>query len=149
MTATANDVAVHVLESYGSSMGTMKLQKLVYYSQAYSLGWFKEPIFEDDIQAWVHGPVVRSLWETHANMPEVDVAMIRSKAPRADSSHLTARDKLVVKSVLAGVGGLSGLDLRERTHREAPWAEAFDANARYHNTVITHDAMRDYYETRA
>ena len=49
------DVAAYILEQKGS-MTTMKLQKLVYYSQAWSLVWDEKPLFEEAIEAWANGP---------------------------------------------------------------------------------------------
>jgi uncharacterized phage-associated protein len=43
----------------------MKLQKLVYYAQAWALVWDDEPIFDEEIEAWANGPVVRGLYEAH------------------------------------------------------------------------------------
>ena len=40
----------------------MKLQKLVYYAHAWHLGNGRGPLFEDDIEAWPHGPVIRDLY---------------------------------------------------------------------------------------
>ena len=54
--ATVLDVAKYVLEHNGR-MTTMKLEKLVYYCQAWSLGWDEVPLFEEDFQAWANGPV--------------------------------------------------------------------------------------------
>ncbi len=41
--ATVFDVAAYILENTGS-ISTMKLQKLCYYSQAWSLVWDDKPI---------------------------------------------------------------------------------------------------------
>lgn len=145
---SAKDVALYILENEGE-MGTMKLQKLVFYSQAYSLAWFGEPIFEEEIEAWIHGPVVRALWNLHRKLFSFDAASLKAKAPGADSSHLTPTDRRVVRSILKSVGGLSGLDLRDRTHDEDPWLNAFDESDHWHDTVITHEAMLEYYSAHA
>lgn len=143
--ASAKDVALYILETEGQ-MGTMKLQKLVFYSQAYSLAWFKEPIFHEDVEAWIHGPVVPSLWRLHRKLFSFDAGLLKQKAPEADSGKLTPTHRRVIRSVLKSVGGLSGLDLRERTHREDPWRKAFKAEEAKHNTVIPRSAMLDYYQ---
>ena len=51
------DVAAYILKKLGS-MTTMKLQKLVYYSQAWSLVWDEQSLFIESIEAWANGPVV-------------------------------------------------------------------------------------------
>ncbi len=58
------DVAAYILEKKGI-MSTMKLQKLVYYSQAWSMVWDEKPLFEENIEAWANGPVVRDLFYYH------------------------------------------------------------------------------------
>ena len=40
----------------------MKLQKLVYSAHAWHLGNGHGPLFDDDIEAWPHGPVIRDLY---------------------------------------------------------------------------------------
>ncbi len=52
--ASCLDVAEYILREMGP-VTAMKLQKLVYYSQAWSLVWDEEPIFEEEIQAWANG----------------------------------------------------------------------------------------------
>ena len=59
-------VAEHVLKRLGSS-STMKLQKIVYYSQAYHLVRYGQPLFSERIEAWRNGPVVRDLYDLHAH----------------------------------------------------------------------------------
>jgi uncharacterized phage-associated protein len=58
--ASAHDVAAYILSRQGR-MTAMKLQKLVYYSQAWSVVWDERPLFPEKIEAWANGPVVRDL----------------------------------------------------------------------------------------
>lgn len=58
---SALDVAKYILVKQGTSMATMKLQKLVHYSQAWHVTWTGKPLFNDEIQAWANGPVTRNL----------------------------------------------------------------------------------------
>ena len=51
--ANVFDTAKYILEQSGS-MSTMKLQKLCYYSQAWSLVWDDSPLFDEDFQAWAN-----------------------------------------------------------------------------------------------
>ena len=59
--ASVFDVAKYILENCGT-MSTMKLQKLCYYSQAWSLVWDDTPLFEEDFHAWANGPVCKELF---------------------------------------------------------------------------------------
>src|SRR5271170_6235706 len=60
-TPNAHDVAAYILQKCGP-MTAMKLQKLVYYCQAWSLVWDESPLFNEPIEAWANGPVVPSLF---------------------------------------------------------------------------------------
>lgn len=55
------DVAKYILEKSGS-MSTMKLQKLCYYSQAWSLVWDDKSLFPEDFEAWANCPVCPKLF---------------------------------------------------------------------------------------
>ena len=56
-------LAGYVLKNYGP-MSHLKLQKLLFYCQAYHLAYFKEPLFDEDFEAWVHGPVCRIIYDS-------------------------------------------------------------------------------------
>jgi uncharacterized phage-associated protein len=58
------DVAEYILQKQGS-MTAWKLQKLVYYSQAWALVWDQKPLFPERIEAWANGPVSPDLYQKH------------------------------------------------------------------------------------
>src|SRR5882757_7170947 len=62
--ASAHDVAAYIIKKRGA-MSAMKLQKLVYYSQAWHLVWEEKRLFPDRVEAWANGPVVPSLCRAH------------------------------------------------------------------------------------
>ena len=72
------DVAEYVLSEVGY-VSTMKLQKLVFYSQAYSLVTFDEPLFSDDFEAWVNGPVCPPLFRAHKGLFVVGKGDLRAE----------------------------------------------------------------------
>src|SRR5271169_3358892 len=61
---SAHDIAAYILEKNGS-MTAMKLEKLVYYAQAWSIVWNESPLFRERIEAWAAGPVVPALYYRH------------------------------------------------------------------------------------
>lgn len=111
---TASDVASALLSQLGP-MSAMKLQKLVYYVQATSLARDHVPAFDEDIQAWRDGPVVRSLYERHAGTREV------SDVRDATDSHLDPRLWEIVIDVVDRYGPLEAEELSDISHREEPW----------------------------
>ncbi len=73
--ASALDVAQHILDIRGP-MTTMKLQKLVYYSQVWSIVWDDDVVFNEEIQAWKNGPVVRELWDATRVISEFIASLV-------------------------------------------------------------------------
>ena len=135
--ADALDVAQYILETHGPTTA-MKLQKLVYYSQAWSIVWDDVELFPEEIQAWKNGPVVRELWEAHRGRYRVD------QIPNGISKRLTNVQKDTVDIVLGFYGNRSAQELSDLTHLEDPWKNAW---AEGENTVITKEAMAEYYSS--
>lgn len=122
-------------------MTTWKLQKLVYYSQAWSLVWDERPLFQAQIKAWANGPVVPVLYHKHKGKFRV------SSWPDGDPSKLTASEKATINGVLDFYGDKTSQWLSDLTHNEAPWREARGSLApgERGSEVITLDSMLRYY----
>lgn len=112
--ARTDDVAAAVLVRTGS-ITTKKLQKLVYYSQAWHLAFHGRPLFDDEIQAWVQGPVVRSLYEQHRTRYEV------ASWPAGNPEGLDADERRTIDWVIGKYGHFSAEALSNMTHAEVPW----------------------------
>lgn len=142
MVADVRDVAQYILEKRGG-MTTWKLQKLVYYSQAWSLVWDDEPLFPDDIEAWANGPVVRKLYDVHSGKFRI------SKIKGGDSSRLSGVQRETIEAVLETYGDKSPQWLSNLSHREAPWQDARKlaglSEGERGGAVIPQDAMAEYY----
>lgn len=138
--ASVHDVAAYLLGKYGP-MTTMKLQKLVYYCQGWSLAWDGEPMFDESIRAWANGPVVYELFDLHRGMFRV------ANWPAGDPNHLTQDEIETADAVLSSYGRLSGQQLIEKTHGERPWLEARGdlPEGAYGNTVIPLETMQDFF----
>ena len=138
--ASVHDVAAYILRR--GSMTALKLQKLVYYCQAWSLVWDEKPLFPEKIEAWANGPVVRELYERHRGM-------FRVFKWDGNPDALEDEEKETVDSVLKFYGKFSSQELSNMTHSEKPWR---DARAGMHSTErgdieITHAAMAEYYSS--
>ena len=138
--ATAHDVAAYILRKRGK-MTAMKLQKLVYYAQAWSLVWDDRPMFRERIEAWVNGPVVRSLYREHRGKYEV------RDWPKGDPRKLDARAKETIDAVLSFYGDKTSQWLSDLTHSEQPWKEARRGLGPTEpcENEITHASMAEYY----
>lgn len=138
--ATVHDVAAYILQRQGE-MTTWKLQKLVYYSQAWHLVWDDEKLFEAPIKAWANGPVVPQLYREYSGLFKVHAAS------KGDPSKLTRSERETVDSVLGFYGHRTGHWLSELTHQERPWQAAREglSPGERGNQEITASSMAEYY----
>jgi uncharacterized phage-associated protein/predicted RNase H-like HicB family nuclease len=140
MIISVHDLAAYILGTRGP-MDAMKLQKLLYYCQAWSLAWDDVPLFREHIQAWVEGPVVREAFELHQGDFKVHVH------PLGDAGRVVGRAMLVADAVLDFYGVMSGTALSNLSHSEAPWRDARTglAPTEKGNTEIRPNSMRTFY----
>lgn len=143
----ALDVAKYFLcrvdREAGDTISPLKLQKLVYYAQAWSLVLRDEPLFQQNIQAWPHGPVVYDVWNTYKEYKHTAI-------PQPDACELDFTDDEleVLEEVWNTYGELSARQLVHLTHSEQPWIEArqgLDPEEKSQE-VILHETMKSYYE---
>ncbi|MBK1866391.1 Panacea domain-containing protein [Aestuariivirga sp. YIM B02566] len=148
----ACDYIIIKLTEDGAFLNALKLHKLLYYCQAWSLAFGRGALFPNNhFQAWVHGPVSRAIYDrfnsTKYMYSPVSMADVRGGFdPRA----LADADRAHIDSILEVYGPLSGDQLEEMTHRELPWIEAREGvapGARSEKT-ISNDTMRQYYAAR-
>lgn len=139
------DVAKYILEKKGT-MSTMKLQKLCYYSQAWTLAWYEVPLFKEDFQAWANGPVCRELFDWHRGQFRISADCLPQLSGK---SNLSVTECETIDKVLDFYGDKEGHWLSELTHKERPWKEARQkSNALPGDScseIITKESMADYY----
>ncbi len=141
--ANVSDVAAYILQKHGR-MTTMKLQKLVYYSQAWSLVWDEKPLFQERIEAWANGPVCPDLDSQHRGKYVVNAGEING-----DAGALTPVELETVDAVLKYYGDQSAQWLIDLTQSESPWKDARKEYAPGDSCTneITHSSMAEYYSS--
>ncbi|SDD03904.1 Panacea domain-containing protein [Actinokineospora iranica] len=142
--ANVNDVAAYILRQAGP-MSAMKLQKLVYYSQAWHLVWDERPLFDQPIEAWANGPVVPDLYRRHQGQYTL------TNWPDGNSTRLSPSEQETVDGVVNAYGKYSAQQLSDLTHREQPWiaARAGLGPTERSRRLISTDAMQEYYSAVA
>lgn len=144
---TADQIADWFLSKTDSEKGDvishLKLQKLVYYAQAWHYTVFGEPLFNERIEAWKNGPVIPSLYYRFKSITKhsgIDTSGIVKPGIGTKSEEL-------LNEVFDIYGEHSGSYLEDLTHRESPWKDARGNLPVYAacNNVITLEAMRSYY----
>ncbi|MDR0655867.1 MAG: DUF4065 domain-containing protein [Treponema sp.] len=135
--ASAGDVAKYLIKSL--PVDNLKLQKLLYYSQAvHIVSHNKTPLFPEAIEAWDYGPVVPEVYREYKAygfdiIPGSD-----------DPSRLSLEEMKSIDLVIASLGEMSGPELINQTHREAPWRDAYCPGRP--SRIISLDSMYEYFK---
>jgi uncharacterized phage-associated protein len=132
---------------YGvSDLTPLKLQKLLYYCQAWSLVFRDSPLFRDRIEAWVHGPVVPRVYHKYKEFGYSPISGHRSLKGSATSDVLK-----ILEKVLKSYGRKNGRSLECLTHSELPWKLAREElePTQKSQRVISLDWMKSYYSSFA
>lgn len=135
MAVSAHDVA-RALRARLPGVGTLKLQKLLYYCQGHHLAATGEPLFEESISAWDNGPVVGHLWKAEKQGEPVPAPRSMSEAQLNTIGYVCSR-----------YGGLTSNDMINMTHQERPYKLADLDRAPGTSARIELDWMREYFAT--
>jgi len=138
------------------SISNLKLQKLLYFVQAYFLISTNdhEPCFVEPIEAWDFGPVVPVAYREYKHYGSGSIPPITSYLEfdlddiwdvcriDYDDSMISKNDKELINEVVDEFSGYTATDLVTLTHRQAPWKNAYEP---YMNNEIKIDAIREYF----
>ena len=119
----------------GDTISNLKLQKLLYYAQGFSLAINNKTLFEEDVVAWEHGPVVKEVYDIYSQYSSNAIPV-----PDAEV-RLTTEERELITNVWNVYGQFSAWRLRDMTHNETPWK----STAR--NTAISHEKLKTFFKT--
>lgn len=122
----------------GERLTNLKLQKLLYYQQGYHLAVFSTPLFAENIEAWMYGPVVPTVYDIFSKygssaLPEV-----------TEDISLDEDEEILFNQVYDAYREFSAIGLMNRTHAEKPWIEATPHDR---GTIIPQSSMKSYFKT--
>ncbi|MEI8396987.1 MAG: type II toxin-antitoxin system antitoxin SocA domain-containing protein [Rhodospirillaceae bacterium] len=141
-TYTAHQIARYFLaktdEEVGETISNLKLQKLCYYAQGVGLVARDIPMFAEPIEAWLHGPVVPTIYQEYKNYGNSAIPPVTD----LNIAEYDAADRMILDDVYDYYGQYSAWRLREMTHREAPWKDAYTEGA---NKTITQEALQTFF----
>jgi uncharacterized phage-associated protein len=122
----------------------LKLQKLIYYAQAWLLVFLDRSFFDEDFQAWVHGPVVPNLYFEFKKHGYCSIP----KATNFDKTVFKSDELQILEMVYDVYGRYDAKHLEHLTHRESPWTEArrgYEPDEKCTH-IITKTSMLQYYK---
>jgi uncharacterized phage-associated protein len=109
---TSIDVAAYIVAHESRHLDNKRLQKLVYFSQAWALGWTGKPLVQTPFEAWANGPVDRELWK----------CQVYYTVP-AYEGQLTPEQSALIDAVLEHYRDVPVSKLIELSHEDA-WTSA-------------------------
>lgn len=157
---SALDVARYIINYSNEknySISNLKLQKLLYFVQAYYLAFTPshEPCFREEIEAWDFGPVVPSVYREFKSFGGGDIPPVTSyynlesennfwsiREVPYDSNCISKRDKELINDIIDKFSAYSASELVKITHNQAPWKNAYIPQR---NAIITKEAIRGYF----
>ncbi len=147
---TAEKVADYLISKSvkeGTVLTNKRLQKLLYYIQAWHLALNKEPLFSDKIEAWIHGPAIRSIYEKYKHYVASPIKEVSNVSIEKELGETTTK---FIDVVVSAYSKYDTATLEYMTHAESPWQIArkgLEINESSDNE-ITMESMRLYYSER-
>lgn len=129
-------------DSEGDLMTNLKLQKMLYYQQGFHLAYFDEPLFEDDIEAWMYGPVVPRVYEKYESYGRNGIEANHN----IDIDFVNENEWRLFLKVFDIYGQYSAIGLMNMTHNETPWLETPTGKGTNH--IISKDLIKTFFKTR-
>ena len=134
----------------GNSLSVLKLHKLLYYVEAWHLVFFNTMLFDEDFEAWVHGPVCRKIFNRFKSSKFMYSPITSDDLSLVQASDIQNYQDVIyhIENVLNTYGNLTGPQLEELTHMEEPWRKArgnLAPNQPCEN-IISKEFMRNYYK---
>lgn len=137
------DIANKILAKASSSevedlICNLKLQKMLYYMQGFHLAYFEKPLFDDEIEAWMYGPVVPKVYEAFKSNGNAGIQF------QGDLVKLTDKEEVLFNEVYRVYGAYSAVGLMNLTHSEMPWKSTPTGVG----SVIDKEKMMAYFKKR-
>lgn len=127
-------------EEAGDTISNLKLQKLLYYAQGFHLALFGQPLFDQEIRAWTHGPVIEEIYHSYKAFGGGAIPRPQDFDPQSIDTDV----RELLDEVYNVYGQYSAWKLRNMTHAEAPWVDAYKSGP---GAAIAPEAMRQFFKT--
>ncbi|SIQ34017.1 type II TA system antitoxin MqsA family protein [Halanaerobium kushneri] len=112
-----DSVIKYLLKELGE-VTPLALQKLLYYSQGFYKTFYDEFLFNDNCEAWVHGPVYKDIYFKYRNF---GYNPIEDESLEFKNIELTEAEEELLDSIIDNFGCYSAKTLEKMTHSERPW----------------------------
>lgn len=146
---TSVESEIEVISEYiitiGKEITPLSLQKILYYAQGFYKAFFGKFLFEDDCQAWVHGPVYVNIYEKYKEFKSANISIDIDY----DIEDIIVDEKREILDVIIKYFGYyNGKALEKMSHYETPWINARKGllPTENSNNIINKEDIKDYFE---
>lgn len=126
-------------EGHQELMSNLKLQKMLYYEQGFHLAAFDTPLFDEEIEAWMFGPVVPNVYEQFAKYDARGIEPSENVELKFSEEEAT-----LFNNVFDVYNQYSAVKLVEMTHSEPPWNSVSPGKG----NIISQESMKAFFKTR-
>lgn len=143
MAYKALDIAYKLLASAkntagGELMSNLKLQKMLYYEQGFHLAKFNTPLFDEEIEAWMYGPVVPAVYNHFHPHGASGISF------EGEPIELNPIEEKLFNEVFTAYAQFSAIGLMNMTHKEKPWMNTKTGTG----NVISKETLKNYFKTK-
>ena len=129
---------LNIANKEGDLISNLKLQKLLYYAQAWYLVNHDMPLFKEPIEAWALGPVVK---EVYSQFKKFKASPINYQSTNQEAQVFTRKQIRYLDEFYDVFSKFTAHELVNMTHNDSPWKETFEKN----ENEIPLEAMKKYY----
>lgn len=143
---------INACHEQGYSVSNLKLQKLLYFAQGYSLAIVDKPLFNEEFEAWDFGPVVPVAYRNYkifgANcIPKIqyyydinyDNDTFLDKI-EYDKKYYNDIEQTIMDNIVKTFGRYSANELVKITHSQPPWINCYKKK-----TIIEKEEIKEYF----
>lgn len=125
------------------------LQKLLYFIQGIYYVLFGKPMFVEDCEAWIHGPVYPEVYDLFKDFKYNPIDDARFAILDGKVDELTEDERKVINLVVNTFGLYGGKVLERITHNETPWQNARKGYGDHvpSKEPLSKESIKIYYES--
>lgn len=139
-------VISYIFEQLGE-VTPLALQKILYFIQGLYFSKYGTPLFNDNCQAWVHGPVYAEIYDMFSGFKYDPIDDPRFELLKGKSTDLNEKEREVIDLVINTFGMYGGKVLERITHKETPWSDAREGYSENEPSrdEISKEAIKEYF----
>ena len=139
-------VISYIFECLGE-VTPLALQKILYFIPGLFFSKYGTPLFNNDCEAWVHGPVYAEIYDMFSNFRYDPIDDPRFELLKGKSVNLDEKEREVVDLVVNTFGIYGGKTLERITHKEKPWKVAREGYSENEpsNEEISKESIKEYF----